>query len=319
MRNPERKGAARRDGNEADETGGNVNKSLIARIWRATCFTLVLAFVPTCALGQIVTEPAPERLPPQLGDIGIEQRLNQQLPLSLTFQDENGQTVSLKKYFVPDRPVILSLVYFNCRMLCDQVLTSMAGAMRLLKFDAGHDFEVLTISFDPRDTPQIAAAAKKKYLQMYGRSGGQDGWHFLTGNAANIRQVADAVGFHYRWDDRTQQFAHAAGITLITPEGRVAQYYYGARFFPSDLRLGLIQTSQNRIGTLADQIVLYCYHWDPRTGRYGMIVSRVIQVSGALTLLILGGILIFLFRAFPTRTAPARAGKTKVASGRSVG
>jgi protein SCO1 len=277
-----------------------------------------LAF-SSAALGQIVTEPSAERLPPQLGDVGIEQRLNNQLPLSLTFRDESGHPVTLGQYFVAGRPVIVSLVYFNCRMLCDQVLTSMASAMHLLKFDAGRQFEVLTISFDPHDTPEVASAAKKRYLAMYGHPGTDDGWHFLTGNPGNIRQVADAVGFHYRWDERTQQFAHAAGITLLTPQGRIAQYYYGARYFPSDLRLGLIEASQNHIGTLADQIVLYCYHWDPRTGRYGVIVSRVIQVSGGLTLLILGGLVLFLFRAYPTRSAHGDREPQKAASGRSVG
>ena len=261
----------------------------------------LLCAVP--AVAQIVTEPRPERLPTQLSDVRIEQRLNQQVPLNLTFHDETGATVPLQKYFKPNRPVILSLVYFDCRMLCSEVLTSIADSLRLVKFDAGRQFDVITVSFDTRDTPQVAAAAKKKYLEMYGRPGADRGWHFLTGDKASIAALADAVGFHYRWDDRTQQFAHAAGIMLLTPDGRVSQYYYGARYFPSDLRLGLIEASQNQIGTLADQIVLYCYHWDPRTGRYGAIVSRVIQLSGGVTVLILGSLIFVLFRSYPTRPA----------------
>jgi len=256
------------------------------------------------AQGQIVTEPAAERLPPQLSDVGIEQRLNQQLPLDLTFKDEAGNPVPLRKYFQPGKPVVLSFVYFTCPMLCSEVLSSMAGALRFVKFDAGREFQVLTVSIDPRDTPQTASAAKHKYLAIYGHPGADAGWHFLTGDNRAITQLANAAGFHYRWDAHSQQFAHAAGIMLVTPGGRIAKYYYGARYIPSDLRLGLIEASENRIGTVADQIVLYCYHWDPRTGRYGAIVSRVIQVSGGLTLLILCGLLWFLFRSYPTRTAP---------------
>ncbi len=253
------------------------------------------------AVAQIVTEPKAERLPPQLSDVAIEQRLNQQVPLNLMLRDESGATVRLGQYFHPNRPVVLSLVYFDCRMLCSEVLKSMADALRQVKFDAGNQFEIVTVSFDPRDTPATAASAKQKYVPMYGHAGANAGWHFLTGDETSVRALANAVGFHYHWDERSQQFAHAAGIMLLTPDGRVSQYYYGARYFPSDLRLGLIEASQNHIGTLADQIVLYCYHWDPRTGRYGAIVSRVIQVSGAVTLLILGSVLLFLFRAYPNR------------------
>ena len=264
---------------------------------RTLSMTLLLCAVP--ALAQIVTEPKPEKLPPQLGDVSIQQRLDQQVPLDLKFRDETGATVRLDQYFRAGRPVVLSLVYFNCPMLCSQVLESLAHALKQVRFDAGQQFEVVTVSFDPHDTPQAATLAKKKYLAMYGHPGAERGWHFLTGDQASIASLANAVGFHYSWDARTQQFAHAAGIMLLTPDGRVSQYYYGARFFPTDLRLGLIQASQDQIGSLADQVVLYCYHWDPHTGRYGMIVSRVLQISGAITLLTLGSILILLFRRYP--------------------
>ncbi len=267
-------------------------------------FALILGFaVP--ASSQIVTEPKTERLPLQLSDVGIEQHLNQKVPLGLTFRDEDGAPVKLGQYFQPDKPVVLSLVYFECRMLCNEVLASMSNALRPVKFDAGKQFEIVTVSFDPRDGPAKAASARQKFTAMYGHPGAENGWHFLTGDKNSIDALANAVGFHYRWDERTQQFAHAAGIMLLTPDGRISQYYYGARYFPSDLRLGLIEASQNHIGSLADQVVLYCYHWDPRTGRYGAIVSRVIQVSGAITLLILGSVLLFLFRAFPTRNVSA--------------
>lgn len=253
------------------------------------------------AAAQIVTEPPAERLPPQLGNVGIEQRLNQQVPLDLSFRDEAGRTVQLSQYFQEGKPVVLSLVYFRCRILCDQVLSSLAGALRYVKFDAGKEFEIVTVSFDPSDTPTDAQNAKKQFLPIYGHLGANAGWHFLTGDQASIHALSDAVGFHYYHDPRTNQFAHATGIMLLTPEGRVAQYYYGAKYFPSDLRLGLIQASQNQIGTLADQIVLYCYHYDPRIGRYGAIVTRIIQLSGGATVLIFGGILLFLFLTDPKR------------------
>ena len=296
---------------------------LLGRTHFVLTWLAVLLFSATAALAQFASDASADTLPPQLSDVGIEQRLNQQVPLSLTFRDEAGNPVQLHQYFTPGKPVILSLVYFNCRMLCSEVLAAMTKSMRLIKFDAGKQYEVLTVSFDTRDTPAQAAEAKQKYLALYGRAGAETGWHFLTGDQASIATLAQAVGFHYRWDPSTEQFAHAAGIMLLTPEGRVAQYYYGAKYFPSDIRLGLVQASQNRIGTLADQIVLYCYHWDPRTGRYGAIVSRIIQISGGATLLILGGVMLFLFRAYPNQnrrsSSGASTGKRASVEGAAVG
>lgn len=275
---------------------------------RAVLIVLVLALSVLPAIAQMA-DPSSDRLPPQLGYVAIEQRLDQQVPLELPFRDETGKTVLLGNYFQPDRPVLLSLVYFNCAMLCSQVLAEIAHSLSRVKFDAGRQFEIVTVSFDPRETPAMAASAKSKYLAMYGRPGAQQGWHFLTGDQSSIAALTNAVGFHYRWDAATGQFAHATGIMLLTPQGRVSQYYYGARYFPSDLRLGLIQASNNQIGTLADQIVLYCYHWDPRTGRYGAIVFRVIQIGGGFTVLILGSLLAFLFWTDPNRRrrAPVKA------------
>jgi protein SCO1 len=274
---------------------------MAGEITRCTLLTAVVLI--TCALPAVaqMADPNSDRLPPQLGYVAIEQRLDQQVPLQLPFRDETGKTVLLTTYFQTGRPVLLSLVYFNCNMLCSQVLAEIAHSLGRLKFDAGKQFEVVTVSFDPRETPQMAAAAKAKYLAIYGRPGAERGWHFLTGSPSSIGALTNAVGFHYRWDAQTKQFAHATGIMLLTPEGHVAQYYYGARYFPSDLRLGLIQASHNRIGSLADEIVLYCYHYDPRTGRYGAILFRVIQVSGGFTVLTLGSLLAFLFWTDPNR------------------
>lgn len=259
------------------------------------------------AFAQLTMDPTADRLPPQMSDVAIEQKLNQQVPFGLVFRDEQGQMVRLGQFFESGKPVILSLVYFDCRMMCSQVLTSLATTLQRLKFDAGKQFEVLTVSFDAREQPEIAAAAKSKYLAVYDRPGAERGWHFLTGDQPAINALSKAVGFHFHWDERTQQFAHATGIMLLTPEGRVSRYYYGAHYFASDLRLGLVEASQNRIGTLADQIVLYCYHYDPRTGRYGMIVFRVMQISGGLTVALLAGFVILLIRTDPNRRRRATA------------
>lgn len=228
--------------------------------------------------------------------VGLDQHLNQQIPLDLTFKDENGQPVQLKQYF-GSRPVILSLVYFQCPMLCSQVLSGMAGAFNgIRRFSVGRDFDVLTVSFDPRDTPENAAESKKTYLQRYRRAGAAQGWHFLTGNKQAIDALAGAVGFRYAWDPQIQQFAHASGIMLLTPDGRLAQYYYGIEYAPRDLQLGIIEASQGRIGSLADKFILYCYHYDPARGKYGAVVFNILRVSALATLLTLGGFMIIMFR-----------------------
>lgn len=273
-------------------------------VWRTgfvagAALTFLLLIPP--ARAQLTMDPTADRLPPQLSDVSIEQRLNQPVPLQLLFHDERGQSVTLAEFFKPRRPVILTLVYFDCRMMCNQVLSSLAATLQRLKFDAGNQFEVLTVSFDARERSEDAAAARSKYLALYGRAGAGNGWHFLTGDQPSIDALANAVGFHFRWDPRTQQFAHATGIMLLTPDGRISRYYYGARYFASDLRLGLIEASRNQIGTLADKIVLYCYHYDPRTGRYGLIVFRALQISAGLTLALLGGFIAFLMRTDPNR------------------
>jgi hypothetical protein len=190
-------------------------------------------------------------------------------------------------------------------MLCTEVLNGLSGAMRMMKFDVGKDYDVLTISFDPREKPDLAAAKKRAYLQRYGRPDAQNYWHFLTGDEKNIRALTDTVGFHYQWDPKMQQFAHAAGIIVLTPEGRVSKYFYGVEYSPKDLRLGLVDASQNCIGSVVDQVLLYCYHYDPRTGKYGAVITRVLQLAGGVTVIILGGFLIFLFRHEPKKQPSA--------------
>jgi protein SCO1/2 len=274
--------------------------------WMIAVALLAASFLGPSALAQGITQgplsPPANVRPPGLKNVGIEQHLNQQIPPALTFRDETGKTVTLGDYF-GKKPMILNLVYYQCPMLCSEVLTGLESALRVLKFDAGKEFDVLTVSFDPNETPQMAAAKKAEYLKRYGRAGAADGWHFLTGPAASIDALTQAAGFQYQYDPRSGQFAHATAIMVLTPEGKIAQYYYGVEYAPKDLRLGLIQASENKIGTVVDQVLLYCYHYDPNTGKYGAIISRVLQLAGGATVLILGAFLVVMFRLGPTNSA----------------
>ena len=262
--------------------------------------TVCLLTLPVWGQGMtqgILSPPANVR-PPGLKNVGIEQRLNEQIPSSLTFRDETGKAVRLADYF-GKKPMILNLVYYQCPMLCGEVLTGLESALRVLKFDVAREFDVLTISFDPKETPEMASAKKAEYLKRYGRPGAVQGWHFLTGPQASIEALTKAAGFQYQYDPKSGQFAHATAIMILTPEGKIAQYYYGVEFAPKDLRLGLIQASESKIGTVVDQVLLYCYHYDPDTGKYGAIISRVLQLAAGATVLILGTFLVVMFRMGP--------------------
>jgi protein SCO1 len=255
---------------------------------------------PPSAFQDKSVQPSAQVSPADLANIGIDQRLDQPLPLDLQFKDETGRTVKLGDYFHAGRPVILNLVYYTCPMLCGEELAGEASALGALRFTPGNEYEVVSVSFNPDETPKDAAEKKQIYIarmneHLEHKTNG-DGWHFLTGEQANIKQLADAVGFHYRRDPRTGQFIHAAAIMIVTPTGKIAQYYYGVEFSPKDIRLGLIEASQDKIGTLVDQVVLYCYHYDPKTGRYGAVVTNIIRAAGAATMLVLGGFLIVMFR-----------------------
>ena len=239
--------------------------------------------------------PEKDTRPLLLQKVSFDQKLGAQLPLDLKFRDEYGNTIALGQYF-HQKPVILSLVYYQCPMLCTQVLNGMVSAFLPLNLSAGKEFEVVTVSFDPRETPEMAAAKKDTYLKRYGRPSAYDGWHFLTGDQASIDALTQAVGFHYAFDPKLNQFAHASGIMIVTPEGKLAQYYYGIEYSPRDLRLGLVEASKNKIGTLVDQVLLYCYHYDPSTGRYGAIAMRVMRLGGATTVLLLAGFMLAMWR-----------------------
>jgi len=233
-------------------------------------------------------------LPAALKEVKIEQKLDQQLPLDLVFRDESGQQVRLGQYF-GKKPVVLALVYYDCPMLCTQVLNGMVTSFRVLPFQIGNEFDVVTVSFDPRETNALAASKKKVYVDYLPekmRAGADNGWHFLTGDQANIDKLTEAVGFHYAWDEATKQFAHASAIMVATPHGKLSRYFYGIDYSARDLRLGLIESSADKIGSPVDQLLLYCYHYDPATGKYGAAVMRVMRVAGVITLL---GILAMLF------------------------
>ncbi len=229
-------------------------------------------------------------------DIGIDQKLNQQVPLDLSFRDEVGKTVRLADYF-GQKPVILSLVYYDCPMLCTLSLNGLLHSLQHLTFSAGQDFNVVTVSFDPREKPELAAAKKRVYLTLYNRPSGWNGWHFLTGDEESIRQLTSAVGFRYKWDEASGQYFHATGIMVLTPQGRISRYFYGIDYPATDMRLGLVEASAEKIGSPVDRILLLCCSYDPVQGRYGWAITRVLQLAGIVTVLLLGTmILVFLRR-----------------------
>jgi protein SCO1/2 len=232
-------------------------------------------------------------LPGGLEGVGIDQKLDQQVPLNLTFRDEAGRDVQLSSFFQPKKPVLLALVYYRCPMLCTQILTGVESSLKAVSFNPGQDFEVVSVSFDPKDTPEIAAAKKATYLKRYGRANTANGWHFLTGDEANIKALTDAVGYHYKYDAKTDQFAHASGIMLVTPEGRLSRYFYGVEYAPRDVRLGLVEASKNHIGNPVDQMLLFCFHYDPQTGKYGAVVMNMIRFAGG-SFALIGGIFLLI-------------------------
>lgn len=231
---------------------------------------------PTYSMQAANLKPA---LPGALEGVGIEQRLNEQVPLNLQFHDEFSRTLPLSTYF-HGKPVILALVYYRCPMLCTQILNGLISSLKAVSLEPGKDFEVVSVSFDPKDTPELAAAKKQTYLKRFARTNSANGFHFLTGDDTNIKALTSAVGFHYKYDAESDQFAHASGIMIMTPEGRLSRYFYGVEYAPLDVRLGLVEASKNKIGTLADQALLFCYHYDPTTGKYGTVAIDFLRIAG---------------------------------------
>lgn len=231
--------------------------------------------------------------PKALEGVGIDQKLNSQIPLDTSFVDSTGQTVQLGQYF-GKRPVLLSLVYYDCPMLCPETLQGITDALKQTTLKLGDDYEVVTVSFNPKETPQIAAAAKQQWLSKLGNPDAEHAWHFLTGSPDSITKLANAAGFHYKWDPQTNQFNHATAIMVVTPKGRISKYFYGVVYSPRDLRLGLIQAADNKIGTAVDAILLFCCKYNVSTGKYDVLVNRVLSIAGAFTIIVLGSFLLFL-------------------------
>ena len=236
------------------------------------------------------------QLPPVLRNVGIDQKLNQQVPLDLPFRDEAGDVVRLGDYF-GSKPVILILVYYECPMLCSTALNGLLESLKELKFDVGKQFDVLTVSFDPTEKPSLAAAKKALYVGTYGRPGAADGWHFLTGDQDSIHRLTEAVGFRYNYDPSIKQYVHATGLIVLTPQGRIARYFYGIQYPAGNLRLGLVEASQGKIGSPVDAVLLYCCQYDPETGKYSLIIARILKIGAAVTVLSLGGLLFVMFRS----------------------
>ena len=243
---------------------------------------------------------AQETRPAVPGNLGIDQRLNAQVPLDLRFRDETGRSVQLGDYF-GSKPVILALVYYRCPMLCPLVLDGLVSSLRVLSFTAGNQFTVVVVSFNPRETPELAAAKKETSLQRYARPGAEGGWHFLTGEEQAIARLAGAVGFRYAYDAAQDQYAHASGIAVLTPQGKIARYFYGVEYAPRDLRLGLVEAAANKIGSSIDQLLLLCYHYNPATGKYSALVLDAVRLGGAATVLALGTFLVVMWRREATR------------------
>jgi protein SCO1/2 len=265
----------------------------------AVGFFLSLLFVPSAtaqlaAYNQVAPYQPPASHNP-FADIGLDQRLDAQLPLDLMFSDESGKTVHLRDYF-DKKPVILSLAYYDCPMLCTLVVNGVIRTLRTLSFSAGNEFTVLTISFNPKDTPKMAAIKKQTSLQSYNRAGAETGWHFLTGDEATIQKLTQAIGFRYRYDAERQEYAHPSGIMVLTPEGRISRYFYGVEYAPRDVRLGLIEAASGKIGSPVDQLLLLCYHYDPATGKYGVTITRALRLAGAATVLGIGGFIVISLR-----------------------
>jgi len=234
-------------------------------------------------LGMVSPVGAEEDLPSPLREIGYDQRLGEALPLDVRFTDDRGRAVALGDLVSGERPVVLALVYYDCPMICNMVLNGMVSSMRPLRFDAGEEFDVVVVSFDPTEGPELAAAKKANYLEVYDREGAADSWHFLTGTEPEIARLTEAVGFRYRFDEESGEYAHATGLTVLTPTGRIARTLYGIDYPPKDLQFALMEASQERIGSVVDQVLLYCFRYDPSTGRYGAAVINIVRLAGLLT------------------------------------
>lgn len=258
--------------------------------------SLALLLLLCVMMGTGASVHADEKIPVELEGVGVTEHLGQKIPVEVGFVDEQGQAVTLQRYFSSGKPVILNLVYYTCPMLCTMVLNGMVDGLKEVAYTIGTEYEVVSISIDPRDTPDIAFKKKSNYLKSYGRPGAEPGWHFLTGTEENIRKVADAVGFQYKWDDRQEQYVHAATLFVLTPQATISRYLYGIQFTSKDLRLALLEASEGKIGSVIERFILFCYHYDPVGKKYALYATNVMRVGGALTAVILFSYLGILWR-----------------------
>jgi protein SCO1/2 len=267
-------------------------RSALSRTLAATAFAVLAGVSADAQPGAPGLRPAPgppsNAMPVPLQQVRFDQKLDAPLPLDTTFKDEHGATVRLGDYF-GKRPVIVAFVYYECPMLCTQILNGLVSGVKVLDQTVGTDFDVVAISFDARETPVMAAAKKATYMDQYQRPGSAQGWHFLTGDEAAIAKVTAAAGFQFAWDASTQQFAHASGVVVTTPAGRVARYLFGIEYSPRDLKFALMESSEGRIGSVVDQVLLYCYHYEPATGTYSRTAMNIVQMGGAVTVAALFG------------------------------
>ena len=276
-----------------------------------------------CVVGALLAAGMPRALadpalPPILKNVGFDQRLNESIPLDVTFRDEEGREVKLGDYF-GTQPVVLTMAYFRCPMLCTQVLNGLVEGLRETELTIGKDFRVLTVSFDPSDSAKMAAAKKKNYIRAYADPQAAADWHFLTGSQPSIDRLAQAIGFRYAYDPASDQYAHAAGIVVLTPAGKISRYFYDVHYPGRDLRLGLVEASQNRIGSAIDQVLLFCFHYDPTAGRYGAAVMNFVRAGGVLTVIVLGLFFAVLIRGEKRRRLLVAAGPNVNSNGEVAG
>ena len=273
---------------------------VLRRIWHRLSWCadasvyLSMTVVAVLLLSPIASAQATK--PVLLNDVGIDQKLGAQVPPDLVFTDETGKTVRLSDYFTGEKPIVFSLVYYNCPMLCTMSLNDQTRAMQAMPLNPSTDFEIVTISFDPRESTDLAAAKKKRYIHEYHKPNAAAGWHFLTGDEANIRKLTEAVGFRYAWDAKFNQYAHAAGLMVLTPSGRVSKYFYGVDYSSKDLRLALVEASEGKIGRPVEQMLLYCFTYDPATGKYSLAVLRLMRGFAVITAVGLATYMIINFR-----------------------
>jgi len=237
-------------------------------------------------------------MPEALQKVGIDQKLGEQLPLETEVKDESGKMTKIGDYFKSGRPAIIAFVYYECPMLCNEVLNGLTGSLKGISLDAGKDFDVIAISFDARenDKPDLAKNKKASYMERYGRPGTESGWHFLTATQGSIDKLTNAAGYKYEWDDKTQQFAHVGGLMIATPDGKLSRYFYGIDYAPRDLKYGLMESAEAKIGTPAERLLLYCYHYDPASGKYGLAILRVLRLASVLTIAAIGAMLFIFWR-----------------------